>query len=127
MNDQPQVDNPQDAKLGLPIEKGENPFPLDSKQPGPETRSTALDLKNLSEQQKATDDPLIKALMQGMKKEKSPLPPIENQPEKKIEAKKNITDRQGFLMPFVNGFNGLIEGIWNALKSLIPMKPQTGT
>jgi len=29
-------------------------------------------------------------------------------------------------MPFINGFNNAIDGIWNALKSLVPMKPQTG-
>jgi len=134
MNDHPQVDNPQGI-VRSSTEKKRNLFSLNSKQPGAETGSTALDLKNLSEQQKAKEEQLMQALMQGMKEEKSPIPPIKLQPEKNIEPKKttatitpknNQLAQRGFLMPFVNGFNNFLEGITNALKSLIPMKPQTG-
>lgn len=134
MNDHPQVDNPQGI-VRSSVEKKRNLFSLDSKQPGAETGSTALDLKNLSEQQKTKEDQLMQVLMQGIKEEKSPIPPMKVQPEKNIEPKKtsatstpknNQSVQKGFLMPFVNGFNNFLEGFTNALKSLIPMKPQTG-
>ena len=125
MNDRPQVDNPQSVSLRPPAENIKNPFSLDSKRPGPETRSTPVNLKDFAEQQTTADDPLIQALVKNMESEKSP--PINNQPVKKIEKTKPDKQQQGFLTPFVNGFNNSIEAIWNAIKSLIPMKPQTGT
>ena len=120
MNDQPQVDNFQKPDLGF-IAKTEKNFPeLESKKPGLESSSTALDLKKISNKQGSEDDQLMKALMQDIQNEK-PLP-INKNPEPKIQPKKDISQRQGFLMPFVNGINGLMDGIWSALKSLIPMK-----
>lgn len=120
MNDQLQVDNSLVANLALPIEKNKIPFRLDSKQPGPETGSTALDLKRINEQQAATDDPLMQSLIRDITNEKPP--PINNLPAKKIKETKLNKQQQGFLMPFVNGINSLMDGIWSALKSLIPMK-----
>ena len=108
MNDRPQVDNPQSVSLRPPAENIKSPFSLDSKRPGPETRSTPVNLKDFAEQQTTADDPLIQAL-------------------EKIEKTKPDKQQQGFLAPFINGFNNSIEAIWNAIKSLIPMKPQTGT
>src|SRR3989338_5881234 len=70
MNDQPQVDNPPGVGLGLPGEKVKNPFLLDSKQPGPETGSTPVNLKNFAEQQTTANDPLIQTLMQEIKEKK---------------------------------------------------------
>jgi len=123
MNDQPQVDNPQKPDLGF-IAKTEKNLPkLESKKPGLESGSTILDLKKISDEQRSEDDQLVKTLMQGIQDEK---PPVSKNSEPKIQQKRNVSQQQGFLMPFVNGINSLMDGIWNALKSLIPMKPQTG-
>jgi hypothetical protein len=120
MSDQPQIDNPQDINLRFPLEKNQNFSPLDLEQPGPETGSTAFDLNKISGKQGGQDEKLIQALMQDIQNEKPP--PIDKKPELKTEPKKNIDQQRGFLTPFVNGINGLLDGIWNALKSLIPMK-----
>ena len=45
--------------------------------------------------------------------------------EQKTQPKKYKNQQPGFLMPFVNGINGLMNNIWNAIKSLVPMKPQS--
>ena len=82
MNDQPQVDNPPGVGLGLPGEKVKNPFLLDSKQPGPETGSTPVNLKNFAEQQTTANDPLIQTLMQEIKEKK---PVVENKPKKNLK------------------------------------------
>lgn len=120
MNDQPQVDNFQKPDLGF-IAKTEKNFPeLESKKPGLESGSTALDLNKISNKQGSEDDQLARTLMQAINSEKAPA--VDKKPEPKISPKKNINQQQGFLMPFVNGINGLMDGIWSALKSLIPMK-----
>lgn len=69
----------------------------------------------------------ITKLLENLPKEK----PISASPAKAVKkpeqpTKVTINQSKGFLMPFINGFNGLVGSIWEALKSLIPMK-QTGT
>lgn len=124
MNDQPQVDNFQRPDLRS-IAKTEKNFPeLESKKPGLESGSTALDLNKISNKQGSEDDQLMKALIQDIQNEKPPS--INKNPEPKIQPKRDVSQQQGFLTPLVNGINGLMDGIWSALKSLIPMKPQTG-
>lgn len=124
MNDQQQVDNPPDISLKFPAEEVRTTFSSDSRLPGPETGSTPINLKDFTQQQAKTDDLLIQALMKDINSEESP--PINNQPAKKVEVKKISNQQKGFLANFVNGFNNFFEGIWNGLKSLVPMKPQTG-
>lgn len=126
MTDQPQVDNlkvPDNMKLPP---KENNFSPLESKIPGIESASTPLDLHNMSKKEEDENKKLIEALMQNVQNEKpaAPSPPTEtkSKPEPKIQPKKDISQQQGALMPFVNGFNGLINGIWSAFRSLIPMK-----
>ncbi|MBI5126937.1 hypothetical protein HZA76_00585 [Candidatus Roizmanbacteria bacterium] len=132
MTDQPQVDNLQGANKTPVVEQLPSSLQLDYKQPGPETGSTAIDLRKFADQQKAAEDPLIQALMQGMKKNVSPqidnqsAPIVKEEPKVQIQEAKPVKEQQGFLTPFVSGFNNLLAGIWNALKSLVPMKPQTG-
>lgn len=123
MNDQPQVDNPQKPNNIESTFKKNNFSQLESKQPGPESGSTPLDLKELSSQQEGENDRLVKALMQGIQNENPPTVVDKKlEPKMKDLPKKNISQQRGFLMPIVNGFNGVINGIWGALGSLIPMK-----
>ncbi len=131
MTDQPPVDNPQSANLGRPVERDPNLLQFKQKIPGDESGSTPVNLKEFQGEQTKSDDVLIQALMQGMKEGRPES--LSNQPvvkaqeaEVKVQEPKPPKQQQGFLAPFVNGFNGLLEGIFNALKSLLPMKPQTG-
>lgn len=143
MNDSPSgiVDNPSRPDISS---RGIHSTPLpDMERPGKRTHSTPLNhekMIDLQEEKSKGDELIMRALRDSLNNNQNGGRPdadrIAPHLEKKIEPKKpvvtNISTKnnpalqQGFLMPFVNGFNNIIEGVWNALKSLVPMKPQTG-
>lgn len=146
MNDRPGADNLRNMDQA-PQKITHTPL-SNMEAPGRMTHSTPLnrermiaDLQNPGRSKE--DDLMMKALMDNLKADNSPgqeMPnpsnliekkimidqPIEQPKIKKNSPKKDISQQKGFLMPFVNGFNNIIDGIWNTLKSLVPMKPQTG-
>lgn len=140
MNDSPQVEN----LMRPDVAHNKNNFTSlpDMDRPGKKNGSTPLGEKmtNLQDQKSPEDDFMMKIFQKSLEdqqklKEKNINPPVQELVEKNIEPKKPITTdtpknnpviQQGFLMPLVDGFNNAIDGIWNALKSLVPMKPQTG-
>lgn len=136
MIDSPHVDNLFKPDVSP---RNVNHTPLQNiERPGNRNGSTPLGEKMMALQHQESPEEafLMKSLQESLldqnRNPKSAKPELI---EKKIEPKKidmsnviksNPDAQQGFLMPLVNRFNNVIEGIWNALKSLIPMKPQTG-
>jgi hypothetical protein len=140
------IDNPTGKIDSAPRKITHTPLP-NMEAPGPRMHSTPLNrekmMANLQNDETSEGDKLMmKALMDNLKAgDKEPeLPnpsssmerkakvnqPIEQPKTINVSPKKDISQQRGFLMSFVNGFNNIIEGVWNALKSLVPMKPQTG-
>lgn len=136
MIDSPHVDNLNRPDVP-PRNLNHTPLP-NFDRPGNRNGSTPLGEKMtvLQQQESPEEAFLMKSLQESLLDQKRN--PKSDQPElieKKIEPKKpdasnaiknNPDMQQGFLMPLVNGLNNTIEGIWKALKSLVPMKPQTG-
>ena len=111
MNDQPQVDNPPGVGLGLPGEKVKNPFLLDSKQPGPETGSTPVNLKDFAEQQ--TTVPTIEQGKEGDSLEQVLGKEVLSEEEK---AKLGISNNLVRFSVGLENVQDLINDLENALK-----------
>lgn len=125
MIDSSGVDNPPRSIDFSPHSNNHTPLP-DMDRAGERTHSTPLDSEKLNHLQKKDskeDEFMMQALRDSLEDKKN----IEPKKTDVINIpKNNLVVQQGFFMPFINRFNNTIEGIWNALKSLIPIKPQTG-
>lgn len=147
MNDRPLGADSQPGNITdhAPRRDAHTPLP-NMEAPGKMTHSTPLNREKMmadlqNPERSEADDLMMKALMDNLKADnnsgqKMPNPlnlmekktnqPIQQPKLIKAVSKKDISQQQGFLMPFVNWFNGLFSGLKESIAKVMIKQPMTG-